>query len=103
MSLDKSQLLERSFSVSEVEIPGVGTVKARGLTRGEVNVLMGMKDIDQNTFDRFVLSRALVEPKMTENDVKAWQDVALPNEIGNVIEAVMKLSGLESGAEKSGV
>ena len=98
--MDKERLLKRVFPTADFEIPGVGVVKLRGLSRGEV---LEMNDRQPNPieFDRFVLSRTMVDPKMTEDEVGEWQKVALPNEIGRVVEEVLKLSGLQPGADKS--
>jgi len=100
--MDKAALLQKRFAHEEVELDGLGSITVRGLARGEVNELMAMNP-DQNAFDRFVLSRAMVDPKMSEKDVEEWQKVSPPNEIGTVIEVVLRLSGLSAGAEKSGL
>jgi len=100
--VDKERLLKRAFPTTDFEIPGVGVVKLRGLSRGEV-LEMNDRQPNPTEFDQFILSRAMVDPKMTEDEVGEWQKVALPNEIGKVVEEVLKLSGLQPGADKSGL
>ena len=100
MSDIKARLLAERFSVEEIEVPGIGTVKVRGLTRGEVLEFNDRK-LSEVEGERFMLAKALVEPKMTEEDIAQWQAVSPPNEIGAVVEGVLRLSGLNKDAQKA--
>lgn len=107
--MDKSKLLARRLNEESVEIPGVGTIRVRALTRAEV--LAARKATDTEKIDgpralvleRKLLAAAMVDPKLTEAEVGQWQEAAPPSEIELVIEAVQRLSGLAEGAPKSGV
>lgn len=90
-----------------VVVVGVGSVRVRGLTRGEVYMMRkakadgGIKTED--AWERRMLSLALVEPEMTEEEVGAWQRVSPAGELEDVSQKVQELSGLSEGADKSGV
>ena len=103
--MDKSKLLADrvSLNTADVEIPGVGTVKVRGLSRYEL--LLAQKKYPDDTLkqERFILSAALVDPQMTEADVESWQKASMPMEINAVAEKVNELSGIAAGSAKSDV
>lgn len=100
--ITKEQLLEQRFGVREYEIPGVGAIKVRSLTRGEALEVVG-KELDKGASERFLLSKGLVEPSLTEADVKVWQDNSPAGEIQEIAKLITELSGLSDGAPKSGV
>lgn len=102
--MDKSKLLKDRITVNttEVEIPGVGTVVVRGLSRYEL--LLAAKNTDDPlVIERRNISFALVDPKLTEAEVEQWQRQSAAGEIGPVTEAIRDLSGLGEGAGKSDV
>ena len=101
MSVDKSALLAPRLGEGEHEIPGVGTVRIRGLSRAEVLELRQIGEVA--AWDRRLCSLALVEPRLTEDEVGAWQASAGPREIEDLTGAVLRLSGMADGADKSGV
>jgi len=100
--IDKSALLARRLGEGEHEIPGFGTVRIRGLSRAELLALQGL-DGGVLASDRRMLSLALLDPELTEDEVKIWQENSLPQEIEALTVAIAELSGLGVGAAKSGV
>jgi hypothetical protein len=100
--LTKEQLLAQRFGVREYEIPGVGTIKVRSLTRGQALEVVG-KELDKAEAERYLLSRGLAEPELTEDDVRVWQDNSPAGEIQEIAKLITELSGLSDGAPKSGV
>lgn len=84
-----------------VEIPGVGTVAVRGLSRLEF--LRAQKIDDPIKQERFLLSVAMTDPVMTEDDVAAWQRSSDPMEINVVAMKINELSGIAQGADKRSV
>lgn len=100
--LTKEQLLAERFGVREYEIPGVGSIKLRSLTRGEALQIVG-KEMDKADAERYLLSRGLVEPKLTEDDVAVWQDSSPAGEIQEIAKLITELSGMSAGAPKSGI
>ena len=102
MTVDKAALLARRLGEGKHEIEGVGTVVIRGLSRAEVLTLQGL-DGGTAASDRRMLALALVDPVLTEDEVKVWQENSVPGEIEALTVAIAELSGLGVGAAKSGV
>lgn len=99
VSLSKEDLLKKRFGVEDVEIPNVGTVKVRALTRGEALQVQGV-EMPVAEMEQRLVSLAMVEPKLTEAEVKEWQDNSTAGEIQAVTEVIVRLSGMEQGAAK---
>jgi hypothetical protein len=100
--VDKSALLADRVSdkTAEVEIEGVGTVTVRALSRWEMIQGGKLEDLAQ---ERFILSKAMIDPPMGEHDVAEWQKCSPPGEINKVATVVNQLSGIGQGADKSSV
>lgn len=99
-TVDKSALLAKRFGVEDIEVPDVGTVQVRALSRAEAHGLRDQEMTEQEMEVR-LLSLALVEPKLSEDDVKAWQEAAPAGELEPVVRAVLRLSGMEAQAAKA--
>lgn len=102
MVVDKAALLARRLGEGEHEIPGFGTVRFRGLSRAELIALQALEGGTAVT-DRRMVSLALLDPVLSEDDVKTWQENSHPHEIEGLTLAIAELSGLGVGASKSGV
>ena len=100
--IDKSALLARRLGEGDHEIQGVGTVRIRGLSRAELLELQAL-DGGALVTDRRMVSLALVDPALTEDEVKAWQENSHAGEIEQLTLAIAELSGIGVGAPKSGV
>lgn len=98
--IDKERLLKARLSEREVELPGVGTVRVRGLSRAET-VHLGTLDV--NAADAFLLHRGLVDPALTLEEVEQWRDSASAEEIHPAYEMIGALSGLGSEAMRQAV
>lgn len=98
MTVDKATLLARRLGEGEHEIEGVGTVRLRGLSRAEVLEIRKLGDTAKA--DRRMVSLALVEPALTEAEVRAWQENSTPGEIEALTVAIAELSGMGVGAAK---
>lgn len=92
----------------EVEIPGLGKVRVRGLTRTEVLSVRKAADnagpVDGPrvlVLERKLLSAGMVEPKLSEDDIRAWQNVAPAGQMEPITEKIQELSGLSEGSEKA--
>lgn len=94
-AVSKAALLAaRGIGTETVTLEGVGDVVVRPLTRGEVLALQKQGEQDPDVMEQKLLAIALVEPKLTEADVKEWQAVAPAGELEPITEAVERLSGL---------
>jgi hypothetical protein len=99
--VDKATLLaKRAGSTRDVELPGVGTVTVRGLTRAEVKAC---KDEDGNTAENKLIAKGLVDPELSEDEVAEWLESAPAGEFVAVMTALSELSGLADGAATKSV
>lgn len=99
-TIDKDVLLAKRFGVEDVEIPGVGTVQVRPLSRSEALQVQGV-EMPLLEMERRLLALALVEPKLTEAEIKQWQENSPAGELQPVVEAIIRVSGLEEAAAKA--
>lgn len=100
MSLSKEALLGQTFGVEELELEGVGTVTVRALTRAEALEVRG-KELPYEELERKLIAAAMVEPKLTAEDVEAWQKVSPAGQLEVVTDAIIRLSGMEKAAQKA--
>lgn len=100
--LTLDELVAPRLVEDEYEIPGVGTVGIRGLSRQEVIDLQKLEG-DVDVRERRMVSLGLVDPPVTEEDVAKWQKTSLAGEIEGLTVAIGNLSGLGVKADKSGV
>lgn len=101
-NLTKEQILARKLGRDVVELPdGSGTVEVRGLNRREA---LHVSSLD-NPYDRdvFLVACGLVDPAMTEEEVKAWGDQDDTGTIEAVSLRIGELSRMVEGAGKSRV
>jgi hypothetical protein len=100
--LTREQILAKRTKTETVTIPDVGDVVVRALTRDEVISLQGKGELDVSELEQGLIALALVEPKLSKEDVAEWYTTAPAGELSPVTEAITKLSGLSVGAAKSG-
>ena len=91
-------LTKRPIPERDVDVPGIGTVTVRSLTRAEAFSLQGITDVA--TLEAKMLAAAMLDPKLTEDEVREWQASALPTELDAVTAAFTDLSGMGVGADK---
>lgn len=96
----KEALLKKRFGEEEVEVPDVGTVRVRALTRGQALELQG-QEMEVAAMERRLISLAMVEPSLSEEEVGQWQDNTTAGELQGVMEAIVRLSGMEAHAGKA--
>lgn len=103
MTMSKADLLaKRAFGVEDVEIPGVGAVKVRPLSRSEALEIQGV-ELSVAEMEQRLVAIAMVEPKLTEAEVAQWQANSPAGELQPVAQAVARLSGMEQSAPKEAV
>lgn len=99
--MDKAKLLQRQGGTRDVEIPGLGTVTVRALTRAQVK---SAKEYPEDEVDLRLITAAIVDPEdVTFEDVAQWLDNAPMGDYVAVMDAIAELSGISAGADKSGV
>lgn len=99
--MDKDLLFKPRLAEADVDVPGVGTVRVRALTRGEVFQIQ--KGTDTGDVERKILACGMVEPQLSQTDVRRWQDSCPAGEIDPVVDKIRELSGLSDDAEKEAV
>lgn len=92
--MDKNKLFSRRIAEDDVEIPGVGTVRIRALSREEALAVRD-KRMPIEQLERKVLSAAMVDPKLTADEVAQWQAASSAGEIERVMHAILELSGMK--------
>lgn len=100
MPVDKAALLTKRFGVEDVEVPGVGTVQVRALTRAEALSVQGV-EMDAEVLEQKLIAMAMVDPQLTEPEVKEWQGCATAGEIQIIVEAIVRISGMEGYTAKA--
>lgn len=99
--MDKSKLIGKREDPKAIEVPVEdGAVKVRPLTREQILVLRSIGG-DPAKFEQKLLAYAMVDPVLTEAEVKEWQKHSPPMEIEAVTDKVMEISGLKEAAEKA--
>lgn len=97
--MDKAEFLSRRLPTDTIDLDGMGKVSVRGLSRAEVTAL-GKLAGDVEAADVYVLVCGLVDPALTEDEVRTWRDNAPAAEVGAVSDRICELSGLGE-AQKS--
>jgi hypothetical protein len=101
--MDKAALTTgRTLAEEAVPIPGVGEVRVRALSRAEALQVTG-KEMPVAVMEQKLLSMAMVDPVMSEQDVAQWQAAASAGELEPITKVIQRLSGLQQGAAKSRV
>jgi hypothetical protein len=91
--MDKEALRKARLPEREVTLDGVGVVLVRGLSRTEAMTIGKFAD-DPDAGEVWMLTRGVVDPALSEEDVRAWRDAAPPAEVDLVLQAIADLSGL---------
>lgn len=105
----KERLFKPRLPESEVEVPGIGTVRVRGLSRAEVMVMRKATDTEQLdgpralVIERKMIAAGMVDPILTESEVGRWQAASAAGELEPVTARITELSGLAEDAPKSGL
>ena len=86
--------------MEEVPIPHLGgDVLVRGLRRSEALRAQGAEGV--GAVEQRMVSMAMVDPPMTVEQVKAWQESSDAGELEPVTRVIQRLSGMEDGADKA--
>lgn len=96
-------LSQETDQTADVEIEPFGTFTVKGLTRGEVLAMRQNQSADLAALERKMLVKALLEPKMSDGQLRKWQEVAPAGQMQPLIEAVEVLSGMREGEVKENI
>lgn len=99
MAVDKAALLSKRCPERDVELPSVGSVRVRGLTRGEVvTISKGVEAGDD--MEPQSLAWGLVDPVLTLDEARQLVEVSPFGEIQDLAQAINELSGIAGRADK---
>ena len=101
MAVSREDLFRPRLAEQDVDVPTLGTVRIRALSRGEVLKLRELGDLE--LIEQTIIATAMVDPVLTLEDVTRWAAVSPASELELVSEAIAKLSGLDEGAERAAV
>ena len=79
-------------------------LQIRGLTHDEALALQEYSkkdDVTNAMYEQRMLTQAVLWPKMTGGQIKAWQKSSAAGEINDVVKIVMRLSGMEEDSAKN--
>lgn len=96
--MDKDKLLAPRLDETTVDLT-IGQVTVRSLTRSEA-LHVSNSELDEDHMERVLVAAAMVDPSLTEDDVKMWQDNSPPGEIERVCQVITQISGMEVNAAK---
>jgi hypothetical protein len=99
--VDKAQLLAPRIQQATVDIPGVGAVTVRGLSRQELLDAGNLAEQGVAVMERAMLAAGMVDPALTVDEVAQWQQVSPANEIQPVVQRINELSGIGEDAVKA--
>ncbi len=97
--MDKEILFKPRLPEEEVELPGVGTVRVRALSRSEAIRVQAVEETGAR--ERCAVALGMVQPRLTEDEVGRWQSVAPAGELSPVAERINVLSGLAEDSAKT--
>lgn len=96
--MDKELLFKPRLPEADVDVPGIGMVRVRGLNRAEAMQVQSAKGTEAT--ERVILALGMVDPQLTEAEAGRWQKAAPAGEIEPVSRRIAELSGMVEGAEK---
>ncbi len=94
MAVDKAALLDsaRVLPRDTVEVPGVGEVEVRGLSRAEVIQMQTAGSVDE--MEVKTIAFGMVDPQLTEEEVRQWRSTKESVEVRPVSDRILELSGM---------
>lgn len=84
----------------DFELPSGLTVRIRPLTRMEV-LIIGKRDLPTDKKEAAFMSKAMVLPAMSEEDVKRWQTNSATGDMQELTERVQEISGMTKKGAKA--
>jgi hypothetical protein len=83
----------------DVDIPGVGTITIRGVTRAEAFATRSATT--EQDAEVQLIAAAVLHPALTVADAHRWCEVASAGEVEAVVRAILQESGLNPGAQNA--
>ncbi len=96
LTRNRSKVNEEDYELAEV-----GWIRIRGISRGEFLIAQKRFPDDMAAQERYILSRAVIVPTVTETIAGEWQEASGIQEINALALKINEMSGLTKGADKS--
>lgn len=89
--VSKDAFLKGHLPELDVEVPEIGTIRIRGLSRSE-----SLRSVDFESAEREaqVLAWGILEPPLTADEAQTWRDNVTPAVANAVIHEILMLSGM---------
>lgn len=84
----------------DIDVPGVGTITVRALTRIEA-LSVTDKPMPMERVEQILLATAMVRPVMTEDQVRQWQEASAAGEIQEIANKITVMSGMSITADRA--
>jgi len=101
ISMDKELLFRVRLPEADVEVAGLGAVRVRG--RNRIEAMLAQAADGTAAIERRVLSYGMVDPQLTEAEVKMWQKASPAGELEPGSNRITELSGMLAGSAKVAV
>lgn len=99
--MDKELLFKPRLPEADVELPGLGIARVRGLNRAEAMAIEAAKGVEAK--ERKIIAFGMVDPALTESEAGQWQKAAPAGELEPVTRKIAELSGMLPGSAKEAV
>lgn len=96
--LSKEALLKTGLPEEAVEIKNLGMVRVRSISRGE---FVRIREMDLTEFETQLVAMGLVEPRLTEDEVKEWRDSVTPHVFDDLAGEILRVSGLRKALDEA--
>lgn len=96
--LSKEALLKTGLPEEPVEIKDLGMVRIRSISRGE---FVRIRELDLTAFETQLVAFGLVEPLLTEDEVKEWRDSVTPHVFDDLAGEILRVSGLRKAVDEA--
>jgi hypothetical protein len=101
VTFNKEGLFESRLKEADVDVPGVGVMRIRELSRAEViDRLWEVDRTVRGAFETRLVSMSLVDPVLTEEEVQRWRTISTHGEIEAVLAKINELSMLTKESAK---
>lgn len=90
-----------SKTEEDYELPGIGTIRIRALNRREAQMVAAAGGPGVGVKERLMISLSMVQPKMTVDDVGAWEKACVAGEMQDLGTRISDISGVSGGTDKA--
>jgi len=90
-TVSKDAFLKGHLPEADIEVPEIGVIRIRGLSRSES---LRTVDMDSDVREAQVLAWGIIEPALTVEDAETWRSNATGGVVAAVVHEILLLSGM---------